>query len=232
MADRATRRISGASRCSRAMRQGEKVAALAAGEGVDLVDHDRLEAGEQERAVLIAEQQAQRFGRGQQDLRRPHPLARLAVGGRVAGAGLDPDRQAHLADRRQQIALDVDRERLERRDVERVEALGRRLDEIDDGSAGSPRASCPRPSARPATRSARRARRRASPADGAAAPSRLRREPVGNDRRQFRVPLRKSGPKRAAQLDPGFRREAMRITSSFPFRHCRLRLALHASTTI
>ena len=35
---------------------------------------------EQQQAVLVAEQQAQRFGRGQQDLRRPHALARLAVG--------------------------------------------------------------------------------------------------------------------------------------------------------
>ena len=92
-----------------------------------------LRPGEQRDAVLVAEQQAQRFGRGQQHLRRPHALPRLAVGGRVAGAGLDPDRQAHLLDRRQQVALHVDRQRLERRDVERVQPVGRRLDQLGQG---------------------------------------------------------------------------------------------------
>ena len=59
------------SRCSRAMHSAEQVAALAGGEGMDLVDDDRLQPGEHREAVGIAEQQRQRFGRGQQDLRRP-----------------------------------------------------------------------------------------------------------------------------------------------------------------
>ena len=104
-------------------RQRQQVAALLLGEGVELVDDDRPQTLEHQRAVGIAQQQAQRFGRGQQHLRRPHPLARLAVRRRVAGAGLDPDRQAHLLDRADQVALDVDRERLQRRDVEGVQAL-------------------------------------------------------------------------------------------------------------
>ena len=115
-------------------REGQQVAALAGREGVDLVDHDGAEIGEQGEAVRMAEQQAQRFGRGQQDLRRPHPLARLAVGGRVAGPSLDPDGEAHLGDRSQQIALHVDRKRLQRRDVERVQTVGRPLDQL--GEAG------------------------------------------------------------------------------------------------
>ena len=41
---------------------------------------------------------------------------------RVAGAGLDPDRQPHLGNRRFQVARDIDRECLQRRDIERVEA--------------------------------------------------------------------------------------------------------------
>ena len=41
---------------------------------------------------------------------------------RVAGAGLRLDRQVHLGDRRRQIALDVHRQGLERRDVEGVHA--------------------------------------------------------------------------------------------------------------
>ena len=43
-------------------------------------------------------------------------------GGRVAGAGLHRDRQTHLGDRRFQIARHIHRQRLERRDVERVRA--------------------------------------------------------------------------------------------------------------
>ncbi len=40
---------------------------------------------------------------------------------RVAGAGFDPDRQLHLGDRPLEIARDVDRQRLQRRDVERMQ---------------------------------------------------------------------------------------------------------------
>ena len=97
VAERPTRRSRGDEALQPGQRQREEVAALAGGEGVDLVDDDRAEIFEQQGAVLVAEQQAQRFGRGQKHLRRPHPLPRLAVGGRVAGPGLDPDRQAHLA---------------------------------------------------------------------------------------------------------------------------------------
>ena len=58
-------------------------------------------------------------------------------------------------DRGQQIALHVDRERLERRDVERVQPVGRRARPVRPASAGSRPASCPPRSARPAARSAR-----------------------------------------------------------------------------
>ena len=91
--DRPTRRRLGRERLQPRRATGEQVAALLVGEGVDLVDDDGPEVGEQQRAVGVAEQQAQRFGRGQQDMRRPHALARLAVRRRVAGAGLDPDRR-------------------------------------------------------------------------------------------------------------------------------------------
>src|SRR3546814_9630781 len=73
--------------------------AFSRGEGMDLVDDDSAEPLEQKRAVLVAEQQAQRLRRRQQHLRRLHPLPRLAIRRRVAGAGLDPDVEAHLRDR-------------------------------------------------------------------------------------------------------------------------------------
>ena len=47
-------------------RQRQQVAALAGGEGVDLVDDNGAQAFEQGEAVFVAEQQAQGFGRGQQ----------------------------------------------------------------------------------------------------------------------------------------------------------------------
>ena len=101
----------------------EEIAALAGGEGVHLVHHDGAQVGEQERAVRMAEEQGERFRRGEQDVRRLHPLPRLALRRRVAGACLDPDRQAHLLDRRQEIAPHVHRKRLQRRDIEGVKAL-------------------------------------------------------------------------------------------------------------
>ena len=144
------------------------------------------------RAVGVAEQQAQRFGRGQQDLRRPDALARLAVGRRVAGAGLDPDRQAHLLDRGEQVALDVDRQRLQRRDVERVQALGRAVRSARQMVGRKPASVLPAPVA--ATSSALRpARARVEHVELVAArlPA-ARREPVLDDRREALLAQRPS----------------------------------------
>ncbi len=112
--------------------QSEQIATLAGGEGVDLVDDDGLERFEQEHAVGVAEQQAQRFRRGQEHVGRPGALACLAIGRRVAGAGFDRDRQPHILDRAEQIAPHIHRQRLERRDVERVQPLARAFDEIGE----------------------------------------------------------------------------------------------------
>ena len=85
-----------------------------------------------------------------------------------------PDRQAHLGDRRFEIARDVDRQRLQRRDVERVQARRRgacrgrwkpascallrcrRARSTPPASAEIPPASCRRRSARSAAPSGRR----------------------------------------------------------------------------
>ena len=105
-------------------RHGERqqVAALAVGQRVQLIDDDAVEAGEDLIGVVIGQQQRQGLRRGQQHVGRLAPLA-LALGlRRVAGAGLDLDAEAHVADRGAEVALDIDGERLERRDVERVQA--------------------------------------------------------------------------------------------------------------
>ena len=50
----------------------------------------------------------------------PLALAQLAVRGGVTGPRLDLDVEPHLGDRPEQVALHVDRQRLQRRDVDRV----------------------------------------------------------------------------------------------------------------
>jgi hypothetical protein len=90
---------------------------------VHLVDHDAFQAGEQRSALGVAEQERERFGRGQQDVRRAGALAGLAVRRGITGAGLDADGQAHFLDRSQEVALDIVGQGLERRDVERVQAI-------------------------------------------------------------------------------------------------------------
>ena len=104
-------------------RQAERqqIAALGGDQRVQLVEHDALQRREQERRVVGRQQQRQLLRRGEQDIRRIAPLPLPSRHRRIAGAGLDPDRQAHLGNRRLQIARDIDRKRLQRRDVERVQ---------------------------------------------------------------------------------------------------------------
>ena len=89
---------------------------------MQLVEHDALERRKQKRRVVGRQQQRQLLRRGEQDVRRIAPLPLPPRHRGVAGAGLDLDRQPHLGDRRFQIARDIDRQRLQRRDVEGVEA--------------------------------------------------------------------------------------------------------------
>ncbi len=61
------------------------------------------------------------------------------VGGRVAGARLHLDGKPHLCDRRFQIARDIDGERLQRRDVERVDAAPNGIARLAIGERGQAR---------------------------------------------------------------------------------------------
>jgi len=112
--------------------QGQQIAPLGVGHGVQLVDHDAFQPPEDGRRVGVGEQQRQGFRRGQQDLRR---LLALALAFRlrgVAGAGLGGDGKSEFCDRGFEIAMDIDRKRLQRRDIERMEMLGgRRIGERD-----------------------------------------------------------------------------------------------------
>ena len=103
-------------------RQAERqmVPALAGGEGVQLVDDHALQVREELRRIEIGQQQRQRFRRRHQEVRRPLALAQPAALRRVAGPALRAHRQLHLGHRLFEVAADVRRQRLERRNVERV----------------------------------------------------------------------------------------------------------------
>jgi hypothetical protein len=101
-----------------------KIAALACGKGMNFVDDHALQPGEEVRAVGIAEQERQRFRCRQQDVRRPRALACLALGRGITAARLDAQGQADFLHRRQQVALHIMGQSLERRDIERVQPFG------------------------------------------------------------------------------------------------------------
>jgi hypothetical protein len=105
--------------------EGELVAALGAGQRMDLVDHHRAQRREEGGRLGQRQQQGEGFRRGEQQMRRVLALAAAAVRRRVPGAGLDADGQPHLGHRRGQVARDVHRERRERGDVERVQPFAR-----------------------------------------------------------------------------------------------------------
>ena len=114
-------------------RQREMRAALVRRERVDLVDDDRPRRPEHLAAGLAGEQDVERLGRGDDDVRRALAHARALGLWRVAGAHQRTDVDvgqgerlelgADAGDRRLQVALDVVRQRLERRDVHDVRLI-------------------------------------------------------------------------------------------------------------
>lgn len=89
---------------------------------MQLVEDDIFQVLEEALGLAVRQQQGDLFRRRQQNIRRAELLA-LALGvRRVAGAVFDGDRQAHLRNRFHQIALDIDGKRLQRRDIERMDA--------------------------------------------------------------------------------------------------------------
>ena len=102
-------------------------AAFGPGQGVDLVHDDVLDAA-QDLGRLAGQDQVQRFGRGDEDVRRVADQVAPLVRRRVAGPDADLDlrhrlaqplgRQADPGQRRPQVALDVVDQGLERRDVQ------------------------------------------------------------------------------------------------------------------
>ena len=120
------------------------MAAFGGGKGMQFVNDHAFQAGEKLCRIEVAQQQRQRLGRGHQQIRWPFALAQPSALWRIAGAALGPHRQLHLGNRRLEVALDVGRQRLQRRDVERVQfalsldvrqvlALATTFGELDQG---------------------------------------------------------------------------------------------------
>ena len=161
-------------------RQEEVSAALRGDDGVDLVDDDGVD-GAQDVPGIRSQEQVERLGRRDQDVRRrpchPGPVG----GGRVARS----DRESRHAealravqrrgrgdarDRRPEVPLDVHGESFERRDVEDTAALllgrlGREHQPVDRGKEGGERFS----------RAGRREQKRRATFDDRRPPLRLRR---------------------------------------------------------
>ena len=113
--------------------EGEVGATLGAGDGVDLIDDDVLDAA-QDIAGLAGEQQVQALGGRDEDVgRATGDLAPVLARG-VAGAASDRDvgrffaetlgGQADAGERRPKVALDVVRQGLERGDVQDADVAG------------------------------------------------------------------------------------------------------------
>ena len=114
-------------------RQCQMRAAFVAGDGVDLVDDHRVRLFEHLPAALGGEQDVERLGRRDEDVRRPAHHRLPLVCRRIAGAHEDANlRQRHatlrgellnLGQRLLQVLLNVVGERLQRRDVDDAGAI-------------------------------------------------------------------------------------------------------------
>ena len=116
-------------------------AALRAGDRVNLVEDQRPDAL-QVLARARGEQQVERLGSRDQDVRWvPEHLGALLLG-RVPGANADPELRLQPGERPAQVALDVVVQRLQRGDVDQAQALaGLRVELVDPVEEGGERLS-------------------------------------------------------------------------------------------
>jgi hypothetical protein len=106
-------------------REREMGASLRAGDCVNLVEDQRLDAAQQLPRAR-REQEEERLRRGDQDVRRLAEHRRAFLLRRVAGTHRDAKLRLKAGERAAQVPLDVVVERLQRGDVEDTQALSRR----------------------------------------------------------------------------------------------------------
>ncbi len=109
-------------------REAEVAPALVSGQRVDLVDDDGVDGVEGGAALRGRDEEVERFGRGDDERARGPDHRRPLAGGGVAGADPDGERRgrqpelprlgADLGERPFEVLGDVDRQRLQRRDVD------------------------------------------------------------------------------------------------------------------
>ena len=87
---------------------------------MEFVDDDKLQARKIAGSIFIGQKQGQRFRRCHQKIRRLGFLPLAAGGWRVTGSGFKTDRQVQCFNRRLDIPVHINGQRLERRDIERV----------------------------------------------------------------------------------------------------------------
>ena len=141
------RRVRGSKALEPLEAEGEVGATLGAGDRVDLVDDDVLDAP-QDLADLAREHQVQRFGGRDEDVRRAAGDLAAVLGRGVARAAGDGDRRDRRAEplrrvsdagqRRPQVALDVVGERLQRGDVQDADRTGLRTGPFGRRVGGEP----------------------------------------------------------------------------------------------
>ena len=108
--------------CQRRKAERQEVAALRGRHRMDLVHNHAFEVGKEFLGMIGGKKQRELFRRGQQYVRRRPSLALTHMGRRIPRPAFDPDAKPHVLDRPHQVALHICCQRLQRRDVERVQS--------------------------------------------------------------------------------------------------------------
>ena len=111
--------------------EGKQITALVRLERMQFVEHDDAQSRKLRARLRIGQHQRQRLRRGEQEMRRLDALARAFGRRRIAGARLGAQAERQVGDRQLEIAMHIDRERFERRHIERVQPVAGRRGELD-----------------------------------------------------------------------------------------------------